>query len=92
MLRHNSVIWTLVLQPPLMRDAVRSCLGRKYIKYLTVNSCYNGHNLIVYGSDVLEALRHLEGFVIRKLFKIRKNASCNYSILWCTSMIIPSLG
>jgi hypothetical protein len=36
----------------------------------TVNRHYNAQNLTVYNCEFLEMLRHSEGFVVRKLFKM----------------------
>jgi hypothetical protein len=33
---------------------------------------YNGRNLAVYSCEFVEMLRHCEGFVVRKLFKIKQ--------------------
>jgi hypothetical protein len=38
---------------------------------------YNGQNLAVYNCESLEMLRHYEGFVVRKLFKIKRNPNIN---------------
>jgi hypothetical protein len=47
----------------------------------------------VYNCESLEMLKHEEGFVVRELFKIKKNPNKNFFVITlCVSMFIACIG
>jgi hypothetical protein len=54
--------------PVRERDAEKNILNPRYN-----GPGYKAQNLAVYNCEFLKMLRHYEGFVVRKLFKLKEN-------------------
>jgi hypothetical protein len=55
------------------RNVIGSIVYASHTGNSTENPRYNGQNPAVHNCEFLEMLRHYDGFVVRKLFKTKKN-------------------